>query len=50
MVDFAAQDGFLATWAPDGATMPVLDLDGLTTWADLDRRRGQRFPATGAED
>jgi len=31
LVDIAAQDGFLATWAPEGVTMPVLDLDGPTT-------------------
>lgn len=27
LVDFAAQDGFLATWAPEGAAMPVLEFD-----------------------
>ncbi|MVU76058.1 VOC family protein [Nocardia sp. ET3-3] len=28
LVDIAAQEGFLATWAPQGDAMPVLDLDG----------------------
>lgn len=27
LVEFAAQDGFLATWAPEGAAMPVLEFD-----------------------
>lgn len=31
LVDLTAQEAFLATWAPEGATMPVLDLNGPTT-------------------
>ncbi|WAL64946.1 VOC family protein [Amycolatopsis cynarae] len=30
LVDLAAQEGFLGTWAPEAPTMPVLDLDGPT--------------------